>query len=174
MFTSYKSDAAPSSRQPSVDLSATGSLSSTPTSEPWTSQCTNELLYGAMQSPERRPRAYSSKRSSVFNLRSRSNTAASMSSSVLSLSPSGTSYNESRPGTPLALHDEVSGSRKSLFRGKKGKRLSESVSSNMILADLQERDVSDKRMSVLRRVKRRNNQDDDQRKCTHNTTNDLH
>jgi hypothetical protein len=100
----------------------------------------------------------------VFNLRSRSNTAASMSSSVLSLSPSGTSYNESRPGTPLALHDELSGSRKSLFRGKKGKRLSESVSSSMMLAEFHEKDAGDKRISVLRKVKRWNHQDDDLRK----------
>jgi hypothetical protein len=164
MFTSHKSDAAPLSRQSSVDLSATGSLSSASTSEPWTSPCTNELSYGAMQSPERRPRAHPSKRSSVFNLRSRSNTAASMSSSILSLSPSGASYNDSRPGTPLALQDEVPGSRKSLFRGKKGKRLSESVSSSMMLADFHEKDAGDKRMSVLRKVKRRNHQDDDQRK----------
>jgi hypothetical protein len=164
MFASHKTDAAPPSRQSSVDCSATGSLSSASTSEPWTSQCTNEVPHGAMQSPERRPRAHSSKRSSVFNLRSRSNTAASMSSSVLSLSPSGTSYNESRPGTPLALHDELSGSRKSLFRGKKGKRLSESVSSSMMLAEFHEKDAGDKRISVLRKVKRWNHQDDDLRK----------
>jgi hypothetical protein len=166
MFTSLKSDAAPLSRQSSVDLSATGSLSSASTSEPWTSQCTNELPYGVMQSPERKSRAHSSRRSSVFNLRSRSNTTASM-SSVLSLTPSGTSHGESRPGTPLALHDEVPGSRKSLFRGKKGKRLSESGSSSMILAEFHEKDVGDKRMSVLRKVKRWNHQDDDQRKSTY-------
>jgi hypothetical protein len=164
MFTSHKTDAAPPSRQSSVDMSVTGYPSSASTSEPWTSQCFDEPPYGAMQSPERRHRAYSSKRSSVFNLRSRSNTATSMSSTILSLSPPGISSNEtSRPETPA--YDEIPGPRKSLFRGKRGKRLSESVSSSSIVVEYQEKDASDKRMSVLRKVTRRNQQDDVQCKC---------
>ena len=172
MFTSHKSDAPPRSRQSSVDSPVTGPSSPTSPPEPWPSQCFDDYPYGAMQSPEQRPRAYCSKRSSVFNLRSRSNTATS---TVSSLSPLGMGHDESRPGSPFFLRQyghqetEPSASRKSLFRGKKGKRLSESVSSSIILTEYQDMDMGDKRTSVLRKGKRRNNQPDAPRKCSTST-----
>jgi hypothetical protein len=167
MFSSHKSDAPRSG--PSVDFPATSSLSDASTSESWNTQCFD----GAMQSSEQRLVSHSSKRSSVFNLRSRSNTANSTTSTVLSLSPPGMSQGAmSRPATPLALqqhghqaHTEQVGPRKSLFRGRIGKRLSESVSSSIVLTEYQEKDIGDKRMSVLRRAKRWNNQSEDPSKC---------
>jgi hypothetical protein len=78
----------------------------------------------------------------------------------------------SRPETPG--YDEIPGSRKSLFRGKRGKRLSESVSSSSIVVEHQEKDASDKRMSVLRKVTRRNQQDDVQCKCQQAADNMAH
>jgi len=166
MFTSHKGDMASQSRQSSVDMSATLSLSSASTTDRWASQGFEELPYGVMQSPERKARAHPSKRTSVFNLRSRSNTAASTSSTVMSMSPPTIShFDSSRPGTPS--YDELSGSMKALFRGKKGKRLSESVSSNMMSAEYQEKEASDKRTSVLRKVKRRNHHEEALREYHH-------
>lgn len=167
MFTSHKTDAPPLSREFSTDFSATAS-----TSDPWTSQYLDDPPYGAMQSPERSQRPYSSKRSSVFNLRSRSNTGASTTSTVLSLSPPSMSHHDpSRPATPLILHqygtgdNELPGSRRSLFRGKKGKRLSDSVSSNIVVTDYQGKDAGDKRISVLRKVRRRNSPPEQSCRC---------
>jgi hypothetical protein len=83
------------------------------------------------------------------------------------MSPGGTS----RPETPLTFQhghqgqSEQTGSKKSLFRGRMGKRLSESVSSGITVADYQEKDTGDKRMSVLQRAKRWNSQSEDHSKC---------
>jgi hypothetical protein len=162
---SHKNDVPSLSKQSFVDSSISGPPSTASIPEPWTSQRLEDPSYGPMRSPERSYRAHSSKRSSVFTLRSRSNTGASTTSTILSSSPVGMSnYDASRPGTPLTHnqhgppgHDEQPGSRRSLFRGKKGKRLSESVSS-IVLTEYQDRDTGDKRMSVLRKVRRRNNQ----------------
>jgi hypothetical protein len=167
MFTSHKGDAQPRSRQSSMELSASRHPSSAAPSEPWASQCIDDPsnAYNAMQSsPEERYRSYSGKRSSVFNLRSRSNTAASTTSTMLSSSPSGMSEHDiSRPGTSLTLHQqeqaghgERSGSRKSFFRGRKGKRLSETVSTSMIVTDSQDQDGGERRMSLLRKNKKTN------------------
>jgi hypothetical protein len=162
MFTSHKSDAQPRSRQSSMDLSVSGLPSAASSSEPWSSQGIDDTphAYHAMQtSPEQRHRAYSTKRNSVFNFRSRSNTGAST-ISVLSLSPAMSEYDGSRPGTATTFHQqeqsghhERSGSRKSLFRGKKGKRLSESVSPNPLVPEHSERDGGERRMSMLRKKK---------------------
>jgi hypothetical protein len=162
MFTSHKSDAQPRSRQSPMDLSVSGPSSIATTSEPWPSQCIDDhsYAYNAMpSSPEQRHRAYSIKRSSVFNLRSRSNTGASTTSTVLSVSPSGMSENDtSRPGTALTLHQHEQPGRKSLFRGKKGKRLSDTISTSILVTDSQERDGGERRMSMLRKSKKRTNQ----------------
>jgi hypothetical protein len=161
MFTSHKSDAQPRSRQSSMDLSVSGFPSTASTSDSWLSQGIDDTphAYHAMQtSPEQRHRAYSTKRSSVFNFRSRSNTGAST-TSVLSLSPAMSEHDGSRPGTALTFHQneqsghERSGSRKSLFRGKKGKRLSESVSASPLVPEHSERDGGERRMSMLRKKK---------------------
>ncbi|KAH8724752.1 hypothetical protein GQ44DRAFT_740103 [Phaeosphaeriaceae sp. PMI808] len=168
MFTSHKSDAPSRSRESSVDHQATDPLSPAPTStsETWVSQSFDESPYGAMHSPEQRHRAYSSKRSSVFKLRSRSNTSSSTTSTFLSMSPPGMFHTEtSRPGTPhmfrqhgLQSQTELPGSKMSLFRGKKGKRLSDSISSGIVITEYQEKDTDDKRASVLRKTKRQSNQ----------------
>jgi hypothetical protein len=162
MFTSNKSDAQPRSRQSSMDLSVSGFPSTASTLESWSSQGIDDTphAYHTMQtSPEQRHRAYSTKRSSVFNFRSRSNTGAST-ISVLSLSPAMSENDGSRPGTALTFHQqeqsghhERSGSRKSLFRGKKGKRLSESVSASPLVSEQSEQDGGERRMSMLRKKK---------------------
>jgi hypothetical protein len=169
MFTSHKGDAQPRPRQSSMESSAPRHPSFAAPSEPWASECIDDhsYAYNAMQSsPEERYRSYSGKRSSVFNLRSRSNTGASTTSTILSSSLSGMSENDtSRPGTSLTVHQhdqsghsERSGSRKSLFRGRKGKRLSETVPSNIVVTEAQEQDGGERRMSLLRKNKKRNNQ----------------
>ncbi|KAF1915619.1 hypothetical protein BDU57DRAFT_557724 [Ampelomyces quisqualis] len=168
MFTSHKLDALPLSTDLSTDFSVTIPPSSTSTIESWTSQHLDDPPYGAMQSPEESYRPYYSTRSSVFKLRSRSNTGASIKSTVLTVSPIDMSHNDSsRPGTPLILHQcgtgdsELLGSRRSFFRGKKGKRLSDSVSSNLVCAEYQGKDPGDKRMSMLRKVRRRTDPSDE-------------
>jgi hypothetical protein len=163
MFTSHKSDAQPRSRQSSMDLSVSGLTSTASTSESWSTQGVDDTphAYNAMQtSPEQRHRAISSKRSSVFNFRSRSNTGAST-TSIMSLSPAMSETDGSRPGTALTCHQndqpghhERSGSRKSLFRGKKGKRLSDSIPTNALVTDEQGREGGERRMSMLRRSRK--------------------
>ncbi|KAF2028997.1 hypothetical protein EK21DRAFT_68705 [Setomelanomma holmii] len=165
MFVSHKSDASPQSGQTSMEFPV-GAVPPASSSDPWNAQSLDDSTNGATQLPEQRHRAYSGKRISVFNLRARSNTATSTISSFTSLSPSSMARGEApRPGSPFVFlpegsHGPVeqSGYRKSLFRGMKGKRLSESVSSSMIVTEFQEMDVGDKRTSVLRKAKRRNNQ----------------
>jgi hypothetical protein len=133
MFTSNKSDAQPRSRQSSMDLSVSGFPSTASTLESWSSQGIDDTphAYHAMQtSPEQRHRAYSTKRSSVFNFRSRSNTGAST-ISVLSLSPAMSENDGSRPG----------------------KRLSESVSASPLVSEQSEQDGGERRMSMLRKKK---------------------
>ncbi|CAN9260191.1 unnamed protein product [Alternaria alternata] len=55
-------------------------------------------------------------------------------------------------------HKESTGSRRSLFRGKKGKRLSETP---MINVDEYEGDANERRSSILRKSKRFNSQAED-------------
>ncbi|KAH7386636.1 hypothetical protein DE146DRAFT_620933 [Phaeosphaeria sp. MPI-PUGE-AT-0046c] len=168
MFMSHKDDAPLSCKQPFIDTSVSSPPSTASSFDPWASESLDSFSYGVMRSPERSHRAHSSKRSSVFNLRSRSNTGTSTTSTVLSSSPSMAIYEDtSRPGTALtyhqheqAEHQEPSGYRISLFRSKRGKRLSESVSLGIGAAEYEERDMGDKRSSVLRKVRRRNNQAD--------------
>lgn len=163
---SHKNDASLPYKQPFIDTSANSPPSTASTIDPWASESLDNFSYGVMHSPERSHRAHSSKRSSVFNLRSRSNTGASTASSTVSSSPNMAFYDDtSRPGTALTYRQheqteiqEPSGSRRSIFRSKRGKRLSESVSASMGIAEYEERDMGDKRSSVLRKVRRWNNQ----------------
>ncbi|KAL5121656.1 hypothetical protein ACEQ8H_000342 [Pleosporales sp. CAS-2024a] len=136
-------------------MSLAASRSSVSHSEPWASQSFDDLPHAPIHSFERKPRAFSGRRTSVFNLRSRSNTAASTSPTLHSLSPSMSFTDDSWPATPH--HDDPSAPRKSLFRGKKAKRLSESMASS---SDHQDKDAGDRRLSVLRKMKRRTQQDD--------------
>jgi hypothetical protein len=169
MFTFNKNDAAPRSRQSSVDCPITSTSSSASTSDTWTSQCSANNSYGTTLSSEQRPRAYSHRRSSVFNLRTRSDTATSTTSSFMSLSPPGTgSYETSQPGSPLLLRQSASQSqldplvpRKSLFRGRKGKRLSESAGD----VEYEATATGEKRTSVLRKGTKWHNRSDSSSKC---------
>ncbi|CAO2649340.1 Nn.00g067250.m01.CDS01 [Neocucurbitaria sp. VM-36] len=63
---------------------------------------------------------------------------------------------QSRSQTPI--EPLGTGTKRSLFRGKKGKRLSETVTSSIGAVDYQEPDAAGKRTSVLRKGRRQNNQ----------------
>ena len=167
MFSFHKSDVLPQSRQSSVDSPVTGLA--TPDAEPdlWMSRSSGSSSHGGLHSPEP-PRFHSSKRSSVFNLRSRSNTATSLTPSLLSLSHPDMAEHEASLHEPppssrqygSQSQGELSGpgSRRSLFRGKKGKRLSDAVASSIGAADYKEADAAGKRISVLRKGRRPNDQ----------------
>jgi hypothetical protein len=167
MFTFHKNDAPPRSRQSLVDFPATGSSSPVSTFDTWTSQSFAGSSHGPTRVPDQRTRALSNKRGSVFTLRSRSDTTTSTTSSIMSLSPPRTATNNlSRPGSPLPLRQsqsqfDLSGPRKSLFRGKKGKRSSDSVGET----DQDGVAVGERRYSVMRRSNRRPTLPELPRKC---------
>lgn len=157
MFAFHKNETLSRSRQSSVDLpfaespsliSVSGSLTA--------SQCSDSAYAESMHSPERRRRAPSSRRSSVFNMRSRSNTATSTASSIADMA----TYDHASPSSPPALrhvgsHSRLdnSGPRRSMFRGRMGKRLSESIGSGVDMDEFQEADAGRKRASFLRKRK---------------------
>lgn len=153
MFSFHKSDVRSPIRQSSIDSSVTVSYASDPVSE--SHGTTPREVYEQPQT------AYSSKRTSVFTLRSRSNTAASTAPSLLSLSHPEMAEHEPavHDSTPSLRHVgsmsqiEPSGSvsKRSLFRGKKGKRLSEMVPSSIDASHY--KDVG-KRSSVLHKGRR--------------------
>lgn len=163
MFTTNMKDA--------EDSSITDTVSSSSISDLWSTQSHENRSYGATRSPEQRHRAYSSRRNSVFGLRSRSNTATSTTSSFMSLSPPGLAqHGTSRPESPLPQewdHNQIEplGPRKSLFRGRKGKWLGELAMSGASATDFRDIDAGGKRTSVLRRVKRSYNQPEVICKC---------
>lgn len=151
MFTFHKSDTQPSSRQSSVDSPNNSSLSFMSTSDAWI----DDQSHGPMQHIEVRQKSQASKRGSVFNLRSRSNTSLSTASSVASVNSPSMSP---RPESPHVFgsfarpsQGEPSASRKSIFRGKKGNRSSEAPGFD------QEDGATSKRASVLRKITRRDN-----------------
>jgi hypothetical protein len=114
MFAFHKNETLSRSRQSSIDspLTENRSLTSVPDSIS-ASQCSADSDYTeGMHSPEQRPRAASTRRSSVFNMRSRSNTAASTASSIMSSShPDLAAYDHGTPGSPNALRHIPSHSR---------------------------------------------------------------
>ncbi|KAF1933660.1 uncharacterized protein M421DRAFT_416009 [Didymella exigua CBS 183.55] len=163
MFGFHKNETLSRSRQSSIDSSvAEGRILTSVPDSTTASQCSADSDYteGA-HSPERRRRATSNRRNSVFNMRSRSNTAASTASSIMSSShPDMASYGHTAPGSPPTLRHVPShsrldnnGSRRSMFRGKMGKRLSESVSNGVDADDYQEVEAGRKRASFLRKMK---------------------
>jgi hypothetical protein len=156
MFSFHKSDAS-RSRQSSVDSEATGATTFTSGSDPCLDQGSMSSSHVGAHSPEQHHRGYSARRSSVFNLRSRSNTATSMTPSLLSLShPDMAEHDASPPGYWQAgskSQKESTGSRRSLFRGRRGKRLSETTMGG----DAYEGDANEKRASVIRRGRKGNN-----------------
>lgn len=159
MFAFHKNEALSRSRQPSADSPLVESPSLTSITDSITpSQCSDPAYTEGMHSPERRRRAASGRRSSVFNMRSRSNTAASTASSIISSADTAT-YDRVTPGSPPSLRHpshsrfDSSGPRRSMFRGKMGKRLSESIGSGIDIDEIQEVDAGRKRASFLRKRK---------------------
>ncbi|KAF2114798.1 hypothetical protein BDV96DRAFT_85321 [Lophiotrema nucula] len=158
MFMFNKSNALPRSRQSSIDSLVTDPSTSTSTSDVWVSQSSETSSYGELPSPEQRDRPYAGKRASVFNLRSRSNTATSMTPSVASFSTM-TGVDGSR-WTPqeyrhTAEQSLIEGGKRSLFaRGRRGKRSSGHISSSPTVDESEELDIGSKRASVLRKSRR--------------------
>lgn len=162
MFAFHKNETLSRSRQSSLDspLAERPSLTSVPDSIT-ASQCSDSVHTEGMHSPERRRRAASSRRSSVFNMRSRSNTATSTASSIVSSGHADMAAHDNvSPDSPPALHHVLSHSRldnagpkRSMFRGKMGKRLSESMGGGVDIDDFQEADAARKRASFLRKRK---------------------
>lgn len=155
MFAFHKNESLSRSRQSSIDLpSESPSLTSLSDSMA-ASQCSEPVYIEGMHSPERRPRAASGRRTSVFTMRSRSNTAASTASSIMSTDTA--THHYASPKSPTSLrhpsHSRPDGPRRSMFRGKMGKRLSESIGGGMEVDDYQEVDVGKKRASFLRKRK---------------------
>ncbi|KAF2463715.1 uncharacterized protein BDR25DRAFT_106650 [Lindgomyces ingoldianus] len=165
MFLFNKNNALPRSRQSSIDSLVTDPSTSTSasTSDVWVSQ-SDVSSYGEMPSPEQRERTHPGKRSSVFNLRSRSNTATSTSSSFVSVPSDMTgtddpSQRSSQDLRNLAGHGflELSGGKRSLFaRGKRTKRQSSQYFPGYNVNEIEETDSGNKRATVLRKGRRSN------------------
>ncbi|KAH9859984.1 hypothetical protein IAQ61_011768 [Plenodomus lingam] len=161
MFSILKGDTAPRSRQSSVDSQAIGPHPPTPDLELGTSLEAGASYAGAQASGHFA--IHSAKRSSVFNLRSRSNTANSTAPSLMSPNhPDMADHDGSWNGSPLVRlqpggqnQSETSkaGTRRSFFRGRKGKRNSEATA--VSTPDFAETDLSERRTSMLRKDKRR-------------------
>ncbi|KAH7116996.1 hypothetical protein B0J11DRAFT_442839 [Dendryphion nanum] len=157
MFLFNKNNALPRSRQSSIDSLVTdpSGSTSTSTSEIWISQCSDASSYGEIPSPDQRERSYPGKRSSVFTLRSRSNTTTSTTSSFVSLSPSMARPDSSLRPSPM----DFSVPKRTLFtRGKRGKRTSGGVSPGLEVDLVEEMDAGGKRTSVLRKGRKSNRQ----------------
>ncbi|KAH6622156.1 hypothetical protein C7974DRAFT_217167 [Boeremia exigua] len=161
MFAFHKNETLSRSRQSSIDspLSESASLTSVPDSMT-ASQYSDSFDMEGMHSPERRRKAASGRRSSVFNMRSRSNTAASTASSISPSHTDMTVHDHASPSSPPSLRQVPSqsrldnaGPRRSMFRGKMGKRLSESIGSGLDIDDFPEADPGKKRASFLRKRK---------------------
>ncbi|KAF2176275.1 hypothetical protein K469DRAFT_607634 [Zopfia rhizophila CBS 207.26] len=162
MFLFNKNNAVQHSRQSSIDSLVTVPSTSASTSDAWVSQCSDASCFGEMPSPEQQERTHPTKRNSVFNLRSRSNTATSTASSFMSLtsgmtgteSPSHRSSQDLRHFAGQSLL-ELPGAKRSLFaRGKKQKRQSGRISPGYGAYEREEVDVGNKRASVLRKGRR--------------------
>lgn len=166
-----KSNAVPRSRRSSIDSLVTNSLAptSTTTSDAWVSPSSDASSSAEMPSSEQQERQQLGKRSSVFKLRSRSNTATSTASSFMSISSAMVRVEsalspDSRqfPGQNLL---DFSGSKRPLFaRGKRGKRRSGQLSPSAQFYDDGEVDDSSRRTSVLRRGKKAADQPENSRK----------
>jgi hypothetical protein len=162
MFTFHKSDALTRSRQSSVD-SPVFEISTPPTtSDAWGSQYFEASHSQDMHSPEQRRRAQPAKRNSVFTLRSRSNTATSIASSV---PPSPRSTADGAPEASFPFQGasqsyfEHHGQKRSMFRGKMGKRLSDSLGPGPA-SDENQDDAGKKRSSFLRNRRKGSEADD--------------
>lgn len=167
MFRSHKTDAPPTSAERSVASSDTEFTPPIYAAGTSTTHSFDDGSCGVIRSPEQSHRPFSSKRNSVFNLRARSNTAASTSSTMSFVSSNHADMGYAdilRPESPMALisnglptQSEIA-SRKSLFRGKREKRLSGSVSASTPTPEYDDHSIGIKRMSILRKGRKRNNQ----------------
>ncbi|KAH9872894.1 hypothetical protein J1614_005288 [Plenodomus biglobosus] len=159
MFSFHKADA-PRSRQSSIDSQAIGSH---PTSDFELGTPLDAAAAHAGTQASSHFTIHSARRSSVFNLRSRSNTANSTTPSLLSLShPDMAEHDGSWHGSPLVRlqsggqpqgETSKAGTRRSFFRGRRGKRNSEATA--VSTPDFAETDLSERRASILRKDKRR-------------------
>ncbi|CAI6333934.1 unnamed protein product [Periconia digitata] len=156
VFVSHKKNALPESVQSSVDSLVTidPSVSASPGSD--------ASSYTDQPSPERHTGAHMAKRNSVFGLRNRSNTSNSTTSSSGPLNSSTTaghdnaSHRLSQDLRHLAGQSilEMNSAKRSIFRGKKGKRASGSFAPGSPPQPQEEADAILKRTSVLRKTKR--------------------
>ncbi|KAJ4988701.1 hypothetical protein SVAN01_05834 [Stagonosporopsis vannaccii] len=162
MFAFHKNETLSRSRQSSVDSPFPESPSLISVSDSMTaSQCSDSLDTDGTHSPERRRKAASGRRTSVFNMRSRSNTAASTSSFTMPHNHADmAAYDQASPSSPPSLRHtpsysrlDTAGARRSMFRGKMSKRLSESIGSGVDIEDNQDADAGRKRASFLRKRK---------------------
>jgi hypothetical protein len=188
MFMFNKNNAVPRSRQSSIDSPVPGTSPSTSIStststaastlDAWVPQGSDASSCQDIHFLEQRTRVRSGNRSSVFNLRSRSNTATSTTSSFVSLVPPGmagsdaSAHGSSQDYRRLAGQSfmEFPGSKRSLFRGKKGKRLSGQFSPNFDVDDTEKVESVSKRDSVLRKGRRMMNHSEDSRKFSPSST----
>jgi hypothetical protein len=170
MFTSSKHNASPplpSSTQLSANSFPLGTDPSTSTFELWPSNGSDASL------PEQYVGAHAGRRNSGFNLRARSDTSMSASSSWAAETPPSTAGNDtasrriSQDIHHLAGQSfmDINGTKRSIFRGKKGKRASSSFASSLNSNEVEEMDVGSKRASILRRTKKSNSQSEGSGEC---------
>ena len=153
MFFFNKTNASLRYRQSSADSHVTGPSAT----DSWVSPYSDSSTYGDMPSPEQRERGVLGKRSSVFTLRSRSNTATPTDSSSLShastmtgtdsSSPRSSQHARSLTGSQISL-SEMPGPKISLF--SRGKKLQRQLSSASVSDEIEQVDTG-KRSSVLRK-----------------------
>ena len=156
MFFFNKTNASLPYRQPSADSHITDPSAT----DSWVSRHSDSSTYGDMPSPEQRERGVLGKRSSVFTLRSRSNTAAPANSSFLSHTSTMTSTDSSSRRSSQDVRSltgsqtspsDMSGPKISLFsRGKRLRRQSSQLSSASVSDEIEEVDIG-KRSSLLRK-----------------------
>jgi hypothetical protein len=182
MFMFNKNNAVPRSRQSSIDSPVPGTSPSTSIStststaastlDPWVPQASDAFSFKDNHSLEQRTQVRPGNRSSVFNLRSRSNTATSTTSSFVSLVPPGMAGPDTSPHGSSRDYRHLAGqsfmefpaSKRSLFRGKKGKRLSGQFSPSFNIDDVEKVESVSKRDSVLRRGRKMMNNSEDSRR----------
>jgi hypothetical protein len=156
MFFFNKTNASLPYRQSSANSHVAGPSAT----DSWVSPYSDSSTYGDMPSPEQRERGVLGKRSSVFTLRSRSNTATPANSSFLSHTSTITSTDSSSRRSSQDIRSltdsqispsEISGPKRSLFsRGKRLRRQSSQLSSASVSDDIEEVDAG-KRSSLLRK-----------------------
>ena len=165
MFASHRSHASSQSRRSSID-----SLTAGLPPNPWTHSSSDVGSRPETRSSDQNTKVHAPRRSSVFTLRSRSNTSTSTTPSLLSLSHSAMAEHESTwhasppDQSPFGSQSQnqselfKAGARRSFFRGKKGKRLSETVVSSADTLEYSNGGVGEKRTSLLRKGKKRDYQ----------------